>query len=230
MIKNIKQLRNDKKRMDQKRQRTVWSNKLRRYAIRNLMKYIVFGMGAVYLVDFFIMPLGYSLSNFLAFDLSAILTGQAWRLVTFIFYPPSASILFVFFALYLYWMIGTYMENHWGSYKFNLFYFCGMFCSLLAGVIMGYATNFYINLSLFLAFAITYPNFEILLFLILPVKVKWLALLNGLLYLYMLIYNNWQGRIALLISLLNIFIFFHGDVKRIINNSRRRAQWKRSLK
>ena len=231
MIKNINSYRRDKERKEQKRQLAVWLKKIERYAIRNLMKYIVFGMGGVYLLDLFISPaLGYSLSYFLAFDLDAILMGQVWRLVTFIIYPPSASILFVFITLYLYWLIGAYMEDHWGSFKFNLFYFCGMFGSMLAGLITGFATNFYINLSLFLAFAITYPDFEFLLFFILPVKAKWLALIDGLLYLYMLLYNTWPGRLALFLSLLNIFAFFSVDIKQMIYYAHRRAQWKRKLK
>jgi hypothetical protein len=228
MINNMNDYRRDMRKREQERQRAALLRKIKRYSISNLMKYIVFGMGGVYLLDFFLAPaLGNTLSYFLAFDLSAVLSGQVWRLITFVFYPPSTSIIFVFFALYFYWLVGSYMENHWGSFKFNLFYLCGMFGSLLGGLITGYATNFYINLSLFLAFAITYPNFEFLLFFVLPVKAKWLALIGGLPYLYMMIYNNWPNRIALLLSLLNIIIFLRGDIQQIINNMRRRAQWKR---
>ena len=231
MIKDINKYRRDKKQKEKERQRKVWLNKIKRYAIRNLMKYLVFAMGGVYLLDFFISPaLGYSFSYFLAFDLDAIMMGQVWRLITFIIYPPSSNIMFVFFALYFYWLVGTYMENHWGSFKFNLFYFCGVFGTLLAGFITGYATNFYINLSLFLAFAITYPNFEFRLFFILPVKAKWLALIDGLLYSYMLIYNTWPGRLALVLSLLNIFIFLSGDIKLMIHNAHYRSQKKRKFK
>lgn len=231
MIKRIDSYRRNIKRQDSKQRRAVWLNKIKRHAIRNLMLYIVFGMGGVYLLDFFLSPaLGYYPSSFLVFDLGAIMRGQVWRFVTFIIYPPSSSIMFVVFTLYFYWLVGTYLENYWGSFKFNLFYFCGMFGTMLAGLITGYATNHYINLSLFLAFAITYPNFEFLIFFILPVKAKWLALIDGLLYLYLFIYNNWQGRVALLFSLLNIFIFFSGAIKQIIYNAYRRAQWKRNYK
>lgn len=227
MIEQMESYRRDKKRKGRKQQRTVWLNKMQRFAIRNLMRYIVFGMGGVYLLDIFISPaLGYSLSHLLDYNLDAVLAGQVWRLITFIICPPNMNILFLAFFLYFYWLVGTHMESHWGAAKFNLFYFCGMFATMLAGVITGYATNYYVNLSIFLAFAITYPNFEFMLFLILPVKAKWLALIDGLLYLYALIYNNWPGRLALLLSLLNIIIFLADDIIQIINTVRRKKQRK----
>ena len=228
MIENLDKYRRAKMRQDRKLRRVAWLNEIKRFSIPNLMKYIVIGMAGVYLLDFLTSPtLGFNLSYFLAFDVAAIRMGQLWRLVTFIIYPPSTGIIFVAFALYFYWMVGTSMEKHWGSSKFTLFYLCGMLGTMLAGLITGYATNSYINLSLFFAFAITFPNFKILLFLILPVKVKWLALVNCFLYLFMLINNNWPGRIALLLSLLNIFIFLRDPIKQILYDAYRRVQWQR---
>ena len=61
-------------------------------------------------------------SSFLSLDFSKIFAGQVWRLVTFIIQPPSTSIIFVFFSLYFYYLIGTVLENIWGSFKFNVYF------------------------------------------------------------------------------------------------------------
>jgi hypothetical protein len=101
---------------------------------------------------------------------------------------------------------------------------------MLAGIITGFATNEFINMSLFLAFAIAYPEFQIMIFFVLPVKVKYLAILYGIYFLYMLIYNSWGGKIALLISLINIALFFGGQAKDRIVQVRRRMKWKKNYR
>lgn len=202
--------------------------KFGRYAIRNLMLYIVIGMAAVFLVDMIVYPVtGFSASRFLAFNRSAILRGQIWRLVTFIFIPPNSSLLFILFSLYFYWMIGTALQQQWGNFRFNLFYLCGMIGSILAGLLTGYTTNTYLNMSLFLAFALIYPDFTVML-LILPVKVKWLALIDGVMLLLMLLTESWAGRLAVVMSLANLALFFWKDAVQLFKNAYRRYQWKKN--
>jgi len=133
-----------------------------KYAIKNLMMYIVGAMAAICAVGF-VAPV--NLIGMFTFNLAAIMQGEIWRVITFIFIPPNAGIIFIFFALYLYWLIGSALES-------------GIIGAVIAGLVTGFATNFYLNLSLFLAFAILFPNFELRLFFILPVKMKWLACLN----------------------------------------------------
>ncbi|MDR3239627.1 MAG: hypothetical protein LBT44_06020 [Clostridiales bacterium] len=205
--------------------------KISRYAIHNLMLYIVIGMGAVYVLNLFLSQgLSINLQYWLMFDRQAILHGQIWRLIGFIFLPPSASLLFIFFSLYFYWMVGSALEREWGAYKFNLYYLCGMLGTMLAGLITGYATNVYINLSLFLAFAILFPDFQILIFFVLPVKVKYLALLDVLFFVYSLVFSTWPDRIALLLSVINLALFFGKPVRNRIQQAHRRAQWKRNFR
>lgn len=201
--------------------------KFGRYAIRNLMTIIIFGMGLVFLMDM-ISPI--SVTGLFAFSMVDIMRGQVWRLFTFVFIPPDSSYIFIIFALYFYWLMGSTLENEWGSFKFNVFYLCGVLGTLLAGLITGYATNYYLNMSLFFAFAILYPNFQIRLFFILPIKIKYLAYLDAALFAFMLIMNNWPGRVALIISLLNIILFFGGDMLFIIKQAYRRAKWKRDVR
>lgn len=202
--------------------------KLGRYAIPNLMLYIVAGMAAVFLVDMIVYPVtGFSASRLFMFDREAIFHGQVWRLLTFIFIPPNSSALFIIFSLYFYWMIGSGLQQQWGSFRFNLFYLCGIIGSAIAGLIMGSTSNTYLNMSLFLAFALIYPDFQVLL-LILPVKVKWLALIDAAMLLLLLLTGSWADRLALIMSLANLALFFWRDGYQTIKNAYRRYQWKKN--
>ncbi|MEA4889185.1 MAG: rhomboid family intramembrane serine protease [Clostridiaceae bacterium] len=201
--------------------------KMRRLAIPSLMKYIVISMGAVFILDFVFSGL---LSTFLMFDKAAIWRGQIWRLISFIFIPIDSSPVFIIFTLYFYWLIGESLEREWGVARFNLFYLIGIIGTIIAGLITGFATNYYLNLSLFFAFAILYPNVELRLFFILPVKIKWLAYLDAAYFAYLLIISGWPQRIALLVSLANIALFFWKDACNQINNLRRRRQWRNQFR
>jgi len=210
-----------------------WISKLerkyRRYAIRNLMTLIVAGMAIVYLIDLVASPMSrFSLSSMLAFNRSAIQRGQIWRLITFVFIPPNASMLFILFSLYFYWLIGSALENQWGSFRFNLYYLCGMLGTAVSGMITGYATNYYLNLSLFLAFAILWPNFEIRLFGILPVRIKWLALIDAASLVWMLLTDSMAGKVALLVAMVNVLLFFGGDLIAAVRQMYRRYQFKKN--
>lgn len=214
-----------------------WLNRLERkfgrFAIPNLMGIIVFGMAIVFVIDTFINPeYEFNLSSLLYFDRDLILQGQVWRLITFIFIPPDSQILFIIFALYFYWMIGSALEAQWGAFRFNMFYLTGIVSTIIAGCITGGATGSYLNLTLFLAFAMLYPNFQLLLFFFIPVKIKWLAWLDAILLVISLIFNTWTGRIALLVSIGNFLLFFGKDLVqatklffRRLGNKRRKSQY-----
>jgi len=208
--------------------------KLGKIAIRNLMTYIVITMGVVYGVE--VVMQNFSMFSHLVFWTPAIFQGEVWRVITFIFLPPNAHFIFILFALYFYYMIGSALENEWGTFKFNVYYLCGVFSSIAAGFIMhavwgvGFMTNFYLNMSLFFAFAILYPNFQVRLFLILPIKVKWLALLNVAFFVHALITGDQFTRIAILVSLINLALFFGKDLFKTIERWHRKNKFKRSLR
>ena len=201
--------------------------KFRKYAIPNLPKIIVSAMVFVYISNMF--P-DFALSPHIYFVRALIFRGEIWRIISFIFLPPAAGIIFIFFALYFFWMMASSLENEWGTFKFNLFYFCGVLGTIIGGFIMGYATNHYLYLSLLFAFAFMFPNFEIRLFFILPLKIKYLAYANAVLMGFMFISENAAGRVSLLISLINVAIFFGGNAKGMLQRHMRRAKWKRNFK
>lgn len=183
--------------------------KLRRYGIRNLMNYIVIGMAAVFVLDLLLPRI--NLSSWLYLSRELVLRGQVWRLITFVFLPPSSSIIWILFSLYFYWLIGSSLENQWGTSRFTLFYAVGVLGNIIAAFITGGAVNTYLNFSLFLAFAITYPDYQVMVFFVLPVKMKYLALLSVLLYLWQLIVGSWAIRLCIILSLANVLLFFGGD-------------------
>ena len=167
--------------------------KFGKYAISNLMKYIVI----LYVIGFaltMVMPEVYY--TWLSLDIQKILQGQIWRLVTFLIQPPDSNIFFVLISVYLYYMIGTSLENAWGSFLFNLYFLMGIIFNILAVVIFYAITGLsypigieYINQSLFFAFAAMYPNMQFTLFFLIPIKVKYLAWIYGALMGYQVISN-----------------------------------------
>ncbi|MCI8554936.1 MAG: rhomboid family intramembrane serine protease [Clostridiales bacterium] len=189
-----------------------WLNRLERkmgrYFIPRLMYIITAAMAAIYIVDL-LMP-GLHLRSWMSLDRSLLAQGQVWRLITFIVVPPYTSPILALISLYFYCLIGNGLENEWGGFRFNVFYLFGILGAILAALITGSGDNSYLNLSLFLAFAALYPDYRILLFFFIPVKIKYIALLDLALYLVLLILGTWPARAALLMSLVNLLIFFGG--------------------
>ncbi|PKM51031.1 MAG: hypothetical protein CVV02_08850 [Firmicutes bacterium HGW-Firmicutes-7] len=183
--------------------------KFGKYAIRNLIGYIVFANVIVLILGFF-SP---DLINNLIFDPYLVMRGQVWRVITFLFIPPNASMFFIFFALYIDYMIGTALEHEWGAFKFNCYYFLGAIGIIAGAFITGLSMgNYYLNLSLFLAFAKLYPEREFLIFFVLPVKVKYLGWISWGFFALSFLAGNVSAKIAIGISVLNYFIFFGKDI------------------
>lgn len=198
--------------------------RLRRYAIPDLMKYVVFGQGIVFLLLYIWPSVGYPLYQLITLNRMMLLRGQIWRLFTFVFVPSSSSPLFILFSLYFYYTIGTALENRWGKVKFNLYYLVGTVGAWITCLLTGYASNTFLNLSLFFGYAALYPNEEMLLMMILPIKMKYLALFDAALYLYYFIVGGASTRISIVLCLLNVFLFLGGD---LLHTLRRESQyWK----
>lgn len=210
---------------------TKWLNtleyKFRRLGISNLMIYITGTMLAVYLAEN-LMRAG--ITEYLYLSREAVMQGEIWRLITFIFVPPQNSTLWVFVTLYFYYFIGTALENAWGSTKFTIFYAFGVIGAIIAAMISGYGNNMYLNLSMFLAFAALYPEQQLLLFFVIPVKVKILAYIDLALLLMSFIGGSWSVRAAIVFSLVNVIIFFSDSFTGWIQNYKRRMNYKKSMK
>ena len=200
-------------------------------AIKNLMLILVGAMAIVFLMDLFVTAkTGFSLAGRLIFHRESIFAGEIWRIFTFIFLPPDSSLLFIIISLYFYYLIGTTLENEWGSFGFTLYYLLGVIGAIVSGFITGYATNYYLNMSLFLAFAILNPNFEVLLFFFIPLKMKWLAIIDAVLLGISFVLSGWDGRLAIIMALINLLIFFTPALLDRIKSTYRRHKWKKNFK
>ena len=181
-----------------------------RFGISNLMLYIVIGQVAVFILDLFFR--GMLSSYWLPFSRDLILHGQVWRLVTFIFLPSdSGNPFFLLLGCYFYYWIGTMLEREWGTARFTLFYLSGVVLSVLSGMILGITDIYYINLPIFLVIATLYGEMQVLLFFVIPIKMKWMALIDVALILVAVIqtlmYGSWVGALLPLASFVNYFIF-----------------------
>ena len=188
-----------------------------RFVITNLMLYIVTTMLFVAIFD---MVIGFPLSRWLALIPAYVMQGQIWRLITFIFLPPATSPLALVLSLYFYYIMGSTLERVWGTFRFNLYYLFGMVGCMIAGLITGYGTNVYLNLSLFLAFAYLFPEHKVLLFYVIPIKMKYIAYLDWALFALELLTGSWSAKAAVIASLINFFIFFGPDIVERIRRRR----------
>ena len=213
----------------------LWLNKLERkiskIAIEKLMTLLTVAMGLVLITDLFLSLSGYEISIYgmLSFNRDLIFSGQVWRVISFLFlYPASSNIFLTLISLYFYWWLGNLLESYWGKARFNLYYLFGVIGSIIAGFIAGGMTNVYLNLSLFLAFAMLFPNTEVLLFFFIPIKVKWLGIVDGILLFISFIIGNWISRAAIIAAIINFLIFFgyqlFYNIKKAIENFRNRPK------
>ena len=183
--------------------------------IPNLMLYISLGAGLVYLMSQ--MAGNSTLYQILCFNRSAILQGQIWRLITYPLCYNGGNLLLTMIALLCYYSIGRAMENVWGTFRFNLFYFSGiLMMDIYCLLFPCQADVYYLNLSLFLAYATMYPNAGFLLFFIIPVKAWIFALIDLISVIYSLIFYPFPYNLFSVISLANYFLFFGKDVLNVI--------------
>ena len=191
-----------------------------KFAIPNLSLWIVI----TYAIGYIMMYMTPGLLSYLTLEPYQILHGQVWRLITWILIPPSSgNIFFYIIMMMLYYSLGTSLERTWGTFRYNVYIFGGMLFTVIGAFVtyalysvMGtipvgigyYVTTYYINMAIFLAFAVCYPNMQILLYFIIPVKMKWMAYIYVALIAFEFIQTGMAGRIAIVASLLNFLIFY----------------------
>lgn len=182
--------------------------------IPNLMLYIALGTFAMYVM--YMMDPSNALVYWLYFDRDLILKGQVWRLFSYVFLEFSSSIVWTGLLLLCYYSLGRAIENLWGTLRFNIFYFTGLilmdvYCLIFGGT----ASATYLNLSLFLAYATIYPDAQFNLFLIIPVKARYLALLD-LFFLLMGLFGSFPGNLFPIVALGNYFLFVGKDALNLL--------------
>lgn len=184
------------------------------FGIPNLMKYITIANAVLWLLN----VVNSRLLPYMVFSPYWILRGQVWRLISFIFIPPSTGIL-AFIAFYFYYFLGTTLEQQWGTTRFNLYFFSGVVLTILFGFLIYWITGisvsltaYYLFLSMFFSFAVLFPDMQVLLFFVIPVKMKWLAILDALFFIYGIFTTPFPANLVPVVAILNFFLFCGEDL------------------
>ena len=190
--------------------------KIGRYAIENLSLYatIVFGVGYVMLRT---AP-GISLySRYLAFYPQNVLHGEVWRILTAVLYPPSntGNLLLGALSIYIYFSFSQAVERSMGEFEYNVYFFGSILIGELGSVVYYLITGinypfipFYTHFSVFMAFAIMYPENRVLLFFLIPVKIKIIAWIEAALYLFNFLTGDLNTKISVLAAFIPVLLFY----------------------
>lgn len=236
-----------------------FEKKFGKYAIQNLSLVLI----VCYIVGYVLRMVSPSLLDYFTLNPCMILKGQIWRLVTWIIVPPGSLDMFTIIMLFFYYSIGTSLERTWGTYRYNVYLFSGMLFTVIGSfVCLGFFyvitggtdamglqnlfaegaflfSTYYINMSIFLAFAATFPNAQVLLMFIIPVKMKWMGILYGIMLVLDFVspgYNfagNCFKRFAIAFSLLNFVVFYltsRGRIRMSPKQMKRRVQFHNEVK
>lgn len=184
---------------------TTLERSLGRFAIPGLIRYIVILNALVFL-------LGSANPGYVAMlqlDGNAIRDGQVWRLVSWIFIPTVSGIIWVLFYLLVTWQLGEMIESVWGTFRLNLYYLTGYLGCTASALFLGQSLgNLALNSSLLFAAGTLLPNLQMMLFGIVPIKLKWIAIFSAALLLLGAVGADWGGRAAIVVSFVNYLLFF----------------------
>lgn len=227
-----------------------FEKKFRKYAISNLsMKLIV--LYAIGYALYYIRP---ELFSLLTLNVTDVLKGQIWRVFTWLLVPPDggSNLFFIAIMLYFYYNIGTSLERVWGDYKYNLFIIRGILLTVLSAFLWvlflrvtgltgstlelasrygaSFFSTYYINMSIFLAFALTFPEAQVYLFFVLPIKVKYLGWIDAGFLIMSMVTGNSAQRFVIFAALLNVILLYlrtRGRTGWNPSQIRRRQQFKK---
>lgn len=201
-------------------------NHRKNFGIANLTLFLIAGYAIGYILQF-VSP---QILSYLTLDANQILHGQVWRLLTWLVVPPSGFDVFTLLMLYFYYRIGTLLENLWGTAKYSRYILGGIGLTIAASFLMlayfrfgmgltGEAlayysaigsisfSTYYINLSIFMGYAATFPDMMVLYFFVIPLKVKVLGIIDLLMLLYYFFVGGIANKFAIGAALLNMGIF-----------------------
>ena len=202
-------------------------NSRKNFGIANLTMLLIAG----YAIGYILQIVSPTILGYLTLDPYQILQGQVWRLVTWLIVPPSSFDIFTLLMLYFYYRIGTLLENIWGTAKYSRYILGGIGLTIaasflmlaymrfgmgLTGELLGYSSamgsliafsTYYINLSIFMGYAATFPDMMVLYFFVIPLKVKVLGIIDLLMLVYMFFTGTIFEKFAIGAALLNMGIF-----------------------
>lgn len=201
--------------------------KLRNFGIESLMIYVIITIGIVWAADYLFPTIG--ITSYLYFDRAAILHGQVWRIISFLFMPQSTSPLMMLINLYFYYFIGNSLEQYWGKEKFTGYFLLGTVLLVISGFITGYAYAYYLYFSMFIVYALLAPDRQFLFFFVIPIKAKYLAMLDGVFMAFEFISGGAAMRGSIIACAVLILIFFGKDITGRLKAKKRYHDFQKSF-
>ena len=210
-----------------------------KFGIPHFINYLLAGSVIVFILDMFS---NHAASAMLGLDFGSLVVGhEFWRLLTFPFVPDNSRPIWFVVGVFFYYFLGNTMEREWGTAKLTLFYLSGILLTFLASIVTffwgGGAVSMPITIgaiheTLFLAFATLYPDAQLRVYFILPIKAKWLAVFYVFLEIWQIVSMNriflWLFLPLLLppliASWINYLIFFWTPVKAAVRRAFGRAK------
>ena len=191
--------------------------KFGRFAIKNLTIIII----STYVMGLLMMSFAPNTISLFLLEPRLILQGQVWRLVTWLFVPPVTFDIWLIVTMFFYYMIGKQLERKWGAFRYNIYVFRGVLFTIVSAFIVyaisgyglfiasgGWFNTYYILQSLFFAYVVNYSEEYVLLYFIIPIKMKWFAIFTALMMIRSLVISNWFIRAQIIASLLSFMIYF----------------------
>ncbi|PKM66173.1 MAG: hypothetical protein CVU95_12635 [Firmicutes bacterium HGW-Firmicutes-2] len=209
--------------------------KYHKYAIPNLIQYVVGGMALVFIFG----TINPSVWGYLSFSPKLVMEGQVWRIFTFIFLPRTSSLIWIIFSLLFFLFAGRTIEQYWGAFRFNVYYLVGTLGTIVAGIIVEALyggmiaiplTNYYLNMTMLFALAAIIPNYEVRIYFILPVKMKYIGYVFGGLLLWEFLFYPLPQKIIIFASVLNFILFFGPSLINKSKQTYRKQQYKQANK
>ena len=184
-------------------------SKFGRFAIPSLVQVIA---GFQLLVLFMVMVMSpegaAAYLQFLELNPTKVMHGEVWRLITHVFIPGNFSLIWALIgAMFMMW-IGRGLESAWGAFRVNLYIYGWMFAVTVGALLFHWpASGMFLYQTLLFAFASLFPNEEIYIYFILPIKMKWVAALSAGMTAFVVM-GNPALLFPVLLAHLNFFVAF----------------------
>ena len=192
------------------------------FGIPNLMRYLTIANVLFWVMNMINRPF----LSYMLFNPALILHGQVWRLVSFLFVPPSTGLL-ALLVFYFYYWIGSTLENQWGTGQFTIYFFTGVVLTVIYGFLVYFISgqsvsldSSYLYLSMFFSFAALYPDMQVLFLFFIPMKMKYLAIVDALFFLYSVVTTRFPANLLPLVAVLNFLIFCGGELRALLPRRR----------
>jgi hypothetical protein len=200
-----------------------WLDRLDRRFGRRLPDNLTLGLVGLQGLCWFIEQFSPGFSGLLTLDAAKVMHGQVWRLLTFVVLPPAAGPIWFFLALAWTYTIGGTLEREWGGVRYLAYWLVGMLGTAALAFGVGVpGTNRYLLASLLLAVATLEPEREVMM-LVIPIRLKWLALVEVLVLTWEVATLPDARWVFLLVALSNYVVFFGPGLWRALRARQRKA-------